>query len=351
MSGGGWLGFGSVKPRAAGNGARPAAARRYACQPSRMLYRIGFGCAAALAATTLAHADEGGVPFWFSGQMASLSATAPSHGVTLGVLGIGYTGSASASKQFEIGNNLVADLHATAPVSIFQLGYAPDAKFLGAQPYVAMAFGAGFNQTTAGITLGDHPISLSRTDSKFGITDLYPYVSLSWTGGVNHFMVYGTGDIPVGAYSASRLSNLGIGHGAADIGAGYTYFNPTNGRELTAVAGVTFNTENTSSNYTNGVDAHLDWAVSQFLSESLEIGVAGYVYDQLSGDSGAGDRLGAFESKVASIGPEIGHPFVVAGRPAYINVRAYYEFWAENRVRGEAAFLTLAFPLGKSPTH
>jgi len=32
------------------------------------------------------------VPFWYSGQMASLSATAPSPGTTLGVVVYGYTG-------------------------------------------------------------------------------------------------------------------------------------------------------------------------------------------------------------------------------------------------------------------
>ena len=34
------------------------------------------------------------------------------------------------------------------------------------------------------------------------------------------------GDIPVGNYNSSGLANLGIGHGAADGGAGYTYFAP-----------------------------------------------------------------------------------------------------------------------------
>lgn len=71
-------------------------------------------------------------------------------------------------------------------------------------------------------------------------------------------MVYGTGDIPVGAYSSTRLANLGIGHGAVDGGAGYTYFDPMTGHELSAVAGFTYNLINTSTNYQNGVNFHLD---------------------------------------------------------------------------------------------
>ena len=43
----------------------------------------------------------------------------------------------------------------------------------------------------------------------------------------------------------------------------------------------------------------------------------------------------------------IGGDLTVGGKPAYANVRAYYEFWSQNRVKGYAAFATLVLPLGK----
>ena len=49
------------------------------------------------------------------------------------------------------------------------------------------------------------------------------------------------GDIPVGNYNSSNLANLGIGHGAADGGAGYTYFDPQAGHEFSVVTGLTYN--------------------------------------------------------------------------------------------------------------
>ena len=55
---------------------------------------------------------------------------------------------------------------------------------------------------------------------------------------------------------------------------------------------------NTSTNYQSGVDSHLDWAVSQFLSQSWQVGVVGYVYYQLTADSGSGDHVGSFKSRV-----------------------------------------------------
>ena len=135
----------------------------------------------------------------------------------------------------------------------------------------------------------------SINSSVTGFGHLYPQATLRWNNGVNNFMVYGTGDIPVGAYQSTRLANLGIGHGAADGGAGYTYLNPAAGQEFSAVAGLTYNLENPFTNYQNGVDFHLDWAASQFLLKQVFVGPVGYVYDQLSCDSGSGDRVGCFE--------------------------------------------------------
>jgi hypothetical protein len=63
----------------------------------------------------------------------------------------------------------------------------------------------------------------------------------------------------------------------------------------------------------NGIDAHLDWGASQFLSASLQVGAVGYVYDQLTGDSGSGAKLGPFESRVIGIGPQVGYLFPTHG--------------------------------------
>ena len=169
-------------------------------------------------------------------------------------------------------------------------------------------------------------------------------------------MIYITGDIPMGAYSAQRLSNIGIGHGAIDAGGGYTYLNQKTGFEFSAVAGLTGNWKNTDTDYRNGVDSHLDWAVSQFLSESWQLGVVGYVYYQLSNDSypteGAIGELkqrvlGGFKSRVASVGGELGYVFKFGKQTGYVNLRGYSEFWAQNRLQGYALFGTINLPFGQ----
>jgi hypothetical protein len=227
--------------------------------------------------------------------------------------------------------------------------YAPETKVLGGQVSLGLGFGYGKTTTEADISVSPRGTELGRSDSVWGFTDLYPLASLAWNSGVHNWMAYVTGDIPVGAYDSKRLANLGIGHAAIDAGGGYTYLDQKTGREFSAVAGVTYNWKNTDTDYKNGVDSHLDWAVSQFLSANWQVGVAGYVYYQLSGDSGSGAKLGSFKSRVASIGPEFGYAFTIGGLPAYANLRGYWEFWAENRLEGYSVFATLVIPLGPRP--
>src|SRR5262249_26011621 len=117
----------------------------------------------------------------------------------------------------------------------------------------------------------------SISDSVWGFGDVIPQFALRWNAGVHNFMTYLTGDVPVGAYDSTRLSNIGIGHGAIDAGGGYTYLNPQTGHEFSAVLGFTYNFLNQSTQYQNGVDMHLDWGASQFLTKQFLVGAVGYV--------------------------------------------------------------------------
>ena len=105
---------------------------------------------------------------------------------------------------------------------------------------------------------------------------MWPLATLRWNNGVHNYMTYMTGDIPVGAYDSTRMSNIGIGHGAIDAGAGYTYLNPQTGHEFSGVLGFTYNFANQSTQYQNGVDMHLEVGASKYVTENLLLGVAGF---------------------------------------------------------------------------
>jgi hypothetical protein len=304
-----------------------------------------------------ASADEDGISFWLPGTFGSLAAvpTAPGLSAISNYYHTSVTAGAnvSAAREITISQftpsvtaNLAANLKATGDLFLLTPTYTFASPVLGGQAALSMTgvFGRTSTSVNGTLTAMVGPFafmrSISRSDELTSVGDLYPMATLKWNQGVNNFMVYARGDIPVGAYDANRLSNVGIGHGAIDAGAGYTYFDPTKGHELSAVAGFTYNFKNPTTDYQSGADFHFDWGASQFLSKQIHVGLVGYLYDQIGCDSGGGDRLGCFRSRVAAAGPQIGYIFPVGEMQGYLNLKEYYEFAADNRPRGWNVWLT-----------
>jgi hypothetical protein len=114
------------------------------------------------------------------------------------------------------------------------------------------------------------------------------------------------------------------------------------GMSFRRLLGFTYNFLNTTTQYQSGVDFHLDWGASQFLSKQFFIGLVGYAYDQVTADSGAGDRVGSFESRVFAVGPQLGYIFPIAGKQGFLGLKSYGEFGAKNRPEGWNTWLTFA---------
>jgi hypothetical protein len=312
------------------------------------------------------------VSFWLPGTFGSLAAVPQQPGwsqaVTYYHTSVSAGGDVARAREITIGNipanvtaNLNASLNANVNLGLFTTTYVFESPVLGGQASVALTSIYGSNATSVSGTVtgtvalpGGGVIPFGpRSDNLFssveGFGDLYPQFALRWNAGVHNYMTYITGDIPVGTYSSTRLANIGIGHGAVDAGGGYTYFNPQTGHEFSAVAGLTYNLKNQTTQYQNGVDFHLDLAASQFLSKQTFVGVVGYVYKQLGCDSGSGDRVGCFRSQVAAIGPQLGYIFPVGTMQGFLNLKAYKEFAAENRPEGWNAWVTFAISQNPPP--
>jgi hypothetical protein len=302
---------------------------------------LGFVLFAGQAQST--RADEGGVSFWQPGQYGSFAAIAPSPGWSLPLMFYSYGGSKGAERVLpngQVSGSLGGSFDGLFIVPTYTLG----ATILGAVPSFSVAFIPAYSAASANVGLG--PLSAYRADSVWGGSDLYPTAQLFWNkGGVNNLMAYLAGDIPVGSYNPDRLANIGIGHGAIDVGGAYTYLDTKAGTEFSATLGFTGNFENTSTNYTNGLDSHLDLAASQFLNQQLFVGAVGYVYRQLTPDRGQRAILGSNESHTRGIGPQIGYNFQVNGSTIYTNLRAYWEFDSYRRLQGHAVYATVNIPL------
>jgi hypothetical protein len=308
-------------------------------------------------------ADEGGVSFWVPGFVGSLAATPQAPGFAFANIlyysQVSAGGNVAFAKQVSSGNinvnfngNFNANVHGSAqPLYLAIPGYTFATPVLGGQANVILGIPYGRLQSGVDATimgnlgLGGSGFTIGRslTEAVTGIGDIVPQASLRWNFGVNNFMTYLTGNLTTGRYDPTRIANLGIGHNAIDAGGGYTYFDAKTGREFSATLGFTYNFANDHTQYQNGVDMHLDWGASQFLTKQWQIGIVGYWYNQLSCDSGAGDRVGCFKSRVAGIGPQIGYVIPISKDwQGYVNVKGYGEFAAQNRPDGWNVWLTFA---------
>jgi hypothetical protein len=310
-----------------------------------------------------AAADQGGVSVWLPGVYGSLAAVPGHPGWSLGAIylhsSVSAGGEVAASRAIRLGNrttnltvNLDAELRARVDIGALAPGYTFAQPVLGGQLTLSALFIYGYQKANidANITgaLGSIGFATSRSVSQdmTGFGDIFPQATLKWNHGVHNTMVYGMMNIPVGAYDPHRLVNLGLGHWAVDGGYGYTYFNPQTGYEFSVVTGATYNFENTDLNYQNGIDWHLDWGASKFLTKQLHVGLVGYAYQQLTGDSGSGATFGDFKSRVFGIGPQIGYIFPVGDMQGYVNLKGYWEFEAEHRPEGWNIWLTMSIAPG-----
>lgn len=300
---------------------------------------IGLFLALAGGGSPLA-ADEGGVSFWLSGQYASFAAIPPESGFSMPLVTYYYSGDAPGDQLIEKGRDLFLGVDARYLGQFIIPTYSPDTEVWGGRVAFSLATLVANSDVSADVGLGSFSTSLSDETTGFG--DLYPTAQVFWNNGVNNWMVYATGAIPVGSYDPNRLANIGIGHAAIDVGGAYTYFNPDTGWEASATLGLTYNFENSDTDYTNGEAIHLDWAVSKFVSEKWQIGAVGFAYKQISDDEGAPEILDGFRSETYGIGPQLAYSGEISGRPIYASLRGYKEFETKNRTEGYAAFLTLS---------
>ena len=311
---------------------------------------------------TIVQADEGGVSFWIPGLFGSLAASPLVPGFAVSTTYYHTSVNAGAdvafARQVSRGNlqvnftgNLAANLKAEAELPWAVPSYTFAERFLGGQATVMMLVPYGTTRTSVDTTLTGNlglggpgfTISPGTSDRMNGFGDLYPMFTLRWNQGVDNYMLYATGNLTVGRYHQQSLANLGIGHNAFDAGGSYTYLDQKSGMEFSATLGFTFNFENTHTQYQNGVDMHLDMGASRFLTKQLQLGLVAYGYQQVSCDSGSGDRVGCFESRVFGAGPQVGYIIPIDEHlQGYLNIKAYKEFGEQHRPAGWNTWVTFA---------
>jgi hypothetical protein len=307
----------NAAPKRPTKAAAARAERKAAASPGRVAGAALLSVLGVASVPTGGLADESGVSFWAPGLYSSLAAVPVDPGWSWATVYYHTSADAGAGRTFLRGGRFEAGVSARADAVFFGPSYTFATPFLGAQASLSLLGVAGHIDASVDATLTGprgNAISGQRSDARTVFGDLYPQLTLKRNRDVHNVLTYLTGNIPIGAYNPRRLANLGIGHGAIDAGGGYTYLNPRTGLEFSAVLGFTYNFENPDTKYKNGIDAHLDWGASYFVAKPVHVGLVGYLYNQITDDSGPGATLGGFRSRVAGIGPQVGYMFSLGER-------------------------------------
>jgi hypothetical protein len=331
---------------------------------SRM--RATILCAAVAGATAASdvEAAENAAGIYLLGSKSAMAGYTPPPGTYVTDINYYYSGDAAGAAAVgralqNIGNITVeADiaLVGEAYVNALVATWIAPQKVLGGNVGLGLMVPAGWKKadvaldTLTTITLpggtivgpGSH---FELDDSTTDLGDPLVSALIGWHSGNWHWNLTALLNVPIGPYHDDSSSNISFNRWAFDASAAVTWLDAAKGHEVSVAAGFTFNGENPATDYRTGTEFHVEWALIQHLSKTCAIGLAGYHYQQVTGDSGAGAVLGDFEGRVTALGPVLTQSFQLGNIPVSTELKYLREFDAKNRVEGDVGFLTINIPL------
>ena len=307
-----------------------------------------FIFALAMAASLLPaamRAEEGGSGHYAPGVTADFIDTLPGKpALVIADAFTYYEGNAKPPIDFA-GNptiNANASLFAN---SIFAL-YETPLTLLGGNYAVAAVIPYVWLSVDGKVTAG--PLTGKVNDSTDGLGDisLYPFM-LGWTNAMD--MKY---DIrlgiyaPTGEYEKGKLANAGRNYWTFEPAVSFSWLSTKIGTEVTLFAGFDVNTKNNDTDYQSGASFHLDGTVAQHLplfGGVAGVGAEGFVYYQITGDSGSGATLGSFEGHTIGVGPVVSYAHKVGKYDFAGEVKWLPEVDVSQRLKGDYLWVKLGF--------
>jgi hypothetical protein len=286
-----------------------------------------------------AQSAEGGAGVYAMGYQSSMAAFLPPPGIYGRLDYYWYQGNA---RILPLSGRLEANLRGRYMAGILGLTYVSPLQLLDANYAAGIIWAPIANNFIKGTAESGKFSGLSREGDYTGVGDLIltPLI-LGWHTEYFHFIGLFNTYAPVGSYNTSRILNTGLSRWAVEPNVGVTFLHPKYGQEVSVFMGYTVNFENPSTHYTTGNEFHLEYFIGQHLPKGFALGLAGFYYQQVTGDTGSGAKLGPFKGTSVGLGPCLTYNTQIAGNPIGINVRYYNEVYTKNRLDGQSLFVTL----------
>lgn len=290
------------------------------------------GCiAAVLLAPTRSQADEFAFSSYGLGGAAFAAGVTPPPGTYISFVAGYYAGDIRGA--ITIGDVV---LGAGARAQFFSAAlnglYVSDRKLLGGHWGAAVTLPVGHIDIEAGLAVGGR--AATRQTDGWGLGDASGRLQLGWEHGNFSHLIYVQAVAPTGRYDPTFAPNIGLNRPGIDTGWAFTLVDKRTSLQFNGALGITFNFENNATAYESGTDLHFEWAIGREIAKGLVVGVVGYDYRQLTGDSGPGAALGSFKGNVDAIGAGLSYTTLIGKTPFVLNLRHYEEFNTENRFDG-----------------
>jgi len=241
-----------------------------------------------------------------------------------------------------IGNRTIeldidVDIFAIVPTLIWVSPF----KLLGADyaAYIAPPLGS----TSVGAALNAREFGREVDDSQFGIGDLF--VQPLWLGwhGERFDVSLGYGVYaPTGKYDAGDRDNIGLGFWTNQFQlSGLFYVDKLKATAIMLAVTYEIHSNKDGVDITPGDSVSFEWGISQYLSERLEVGVAGYSTWQVENDSGSDVVFRGVKDQVHAAGGQIS--YWPLKEKLNIAIRHLREFEAHARFQGSLTTLTLTY--------
>jgi hypothetical protein len=291
-------------------------------------------------------AGEGGVTHVIPGATATFSDLPPtSPGRFLKPMYLNYKGSFSA--QLPTAAGLAGNMDATVNTVALVGGYTFGQTFLGGAHYsLAAALPYSWVDISANVQKGARTVRVQNNVSGLGDLTVLP-VMLAWK--FDDWQLDATLPIftPTGSYEKGRLGNTGLNYWTFDPTVGAVYSHKASGFNAMLHAGYAMNTENTETQYQSGSMLHLEGVIQQFLPVGpgiLSLGVEGFYFDQLTGDSGSGATLGDFKGQTYGLGPVLGYILPLENKHSLVfELKWLTELETKRRLEGDYIWLKMVY--------
>ena len=280
-----------------------------------------------------AQAVEYGLPTYALGESAFSAGITPPAGTYVSAVFDNYSGHIGSAVSFG-----GVTLNPGAKINLFSSGlnllYVPATKVFGGNLGLSVTIPFGYIDADAFITTSS--AAAFRDVNGWGFEDVIPRVQLGWQQGAFAHTVYLEYISTTGFWEKGFEPILSLNRAGIDTGWAFTWTDKPTKLQVSGTAGFTFNFENTPLHYQSGDEFHWEWAVGFECIKGLVLGVVGFDYRQITGDSGSGAKFGPFEGSVDAVGPGLSYSTVIDKTPVTFNLRYYHEFDAKNHFEGDS---------------